>query len=137
MFTKDEVNNIKRKYDFNERINNNSVSDSSIFTEHNLDSIENNESNCNKSSILGPYNTNEPQPEQSNKLPEKLIISKKVIKFKPKLREINREYERNNNSYLDNGIYIRFIESEKHIQPPIVAKTTETINKKIDRKSVV
>lgn len=34
-----------------------------------------------------------------------LLESKKLIKFKAKLAEVNRQYEMNNNAELDNGVY--------------------------------
>lgn len=34
-----------------------------------------------------------------------LVEPRKIIKFKAKLAEINRQYEMNNNAELDNGVY--------------------------------
>lgn len=33
------------------------------------------------------------------------LAPRKIIKFAPKLIEINRQYELNNNAELDNGVY--------------------------------
>ncbi len=33
------------------------------------------------------------------------MLPKRVIKFNAKIREINRQYELNNNAELDNGVY--------------------------------
>lgn len=34
-----------------------------------------------------------------------MLLPRRVIKFNPKIREINRQYELNNNAELDNGVY--------------------------------
>lgn len=34
-----------------------------------------------------------------------LMAPKKVIRFAPKIKEIDRQYEMNNNAELDNGVY--------------------------------
>ncbi len=34
-----------------------------------------------------------------------LLVPRRVIKFTPKIREIDRQYELNNNAELDNGVY--------------------------------
>lgn len=34
-----------------------------------------------------------------------MIIDKKNLKFAAKVKEINRQYEMNNNAELDNGVY--------------------------------
>lgn len=34
-----------------------------------------------------------------------LLIDKKNIKFAAKVKEIDRQYEQNNNAELDNGVY--------------------------------
>jgi hypothetical protein len=36
---------------------------------------------------------------------KELLMPRKVIKYTPKVREINRQYELNNNAELDNGVY--------------------------------
>lgn len=33
------------------------------------------------------------------------MVPKKIIKFAPKIIEIDRQYEMNNNAELDNGVY--------------------------------
>lgn len=55
---------------------------------------------------MAPYNSKEPNENIFIEAISPMIISKKAIKFCPKLREINRQYERNNNSKLDNGVYL-------------------------------
>ena len=60
----------------------------------------------NKSSILAPFNSNETEEDFIGEV-QPLIESRKIIKFSSKLREINRQYERDNNSNIDNGVYVQ------------------------------
>ncbi len=34
-----------------------------------------------------------------------MIVPKKVLKFAPKVKDLDRQYEHNNNADLDNGVY--------------------------------
>jgi len=101
---------IKKEYDFKERLNDSSFSEeSSLFTVHNLDTSENNGANedLSKSDILAPFNTNEDNSDKFLKSIEPMIMSRKMLKFSSKLRDVNRKYERDNNSNIDNGVYIQ------------------------------
>ena len=44
---------------------------------------------------------------------QELIIDKKNIKFAAKVKEVNRQYEMNNNAELDNGVYHQDDEEEE------------------------
>lgn len=117
LFTNEEILSIRKEYDFRERNHDNSFNDmsSSLFTEHNLDATENengDSEDLSKSTILAPFNT--PDPEGSIKLNkmQNLIVSKKAIKFSSKLRELDRKYERDNNSQQDNGIYVQEVNNK-------------------------
>lgn len=110
IFTEEELSSIRRDYDFKERLKDSSVSsNSSIFTVHNLDTEANEE--LSKSIVMAPYNTNESGCEDFVEVP---VVSKRVIKFSSKLREVNREYERDNNSNIDNGIYLKSANAKPH-----------------------
>ena len=91
-----------------------------IFTEHNLDTKTNVGSllknASTKSIILAPFNStvseiaavDEEGKEKPYIWPEdvrKLIVPKKVLKFAPKVKDLDRQYEHNNNADLDNGVY--------------------------------
>ena len=90
-----------------------------IFTEHNLDTKTNVGSllknASTKSIILAPFNStvseigiDEEGKEKPFIWPEevrKLIVPKKVLKFAPKVKDLDRQYEHNNNADLDNGVY--------------------------------
>lgn len=36
---------------------------------------------------------------------KKMIVPKRVLKFAPKVKDLDRQYEHNNNADLDNGVY--------------------------------
>ena len=38
-----------------------------------------------------------------------MILDKRVIKYAPRVKDINRQYEMNNNCELDNGVYNKFV----------------------------
>ena len=77
-----------------------------------MDEINDTNLDASKSLILAPYNTgNEEQDEFISSI-ERKVINKKTIKFASKLRELNRRYERNNNSNIDNGIYVKSVLSK-------------------------
>jgi len=61
-----------------------------------------------RSVILAPFNSTLSDAvliyEQQQK--QKVLLEpRRVIKFNAKIREINRQYELNNNAELDNGVY--------------------------------
>ena len=61
-----------------------------------------------KSIVLAPFNSTLTHISQELYLREDikdLIIDKKSIKFAVKAKEIDRQYEKNNNADLDNGVY--------------------------------
>ena len=108
LLSNEEVSSIKSQYDYNERLKDNSMSDDSVFTEYNLNTFDNSGLDASKSVILAPYNTK----EEFNEEIKSSIVDKKVIKFESKLREIDRKFERNNNSNIDNGIYTKLTTKE-------------------------
>lgn len=38
-----------------------------------------------------------------------MVYDKKVIKYAARVKDINRQYEMNNNCELDNGVYNKFV----------------------------
>lgn len=76
--------------------------------------------NTTKSIILAPFNsTRSHLPNQSDgngdsilpplEIEENLIADRKCIKFHPRVKDIDRQYEMNNNCELDNGVYNKFV----------------------------
>ena len=55
-----------------------------------------------RSVILAPFNTTDEEEDEEQ---FSLKIEEKKIKFLAKVREYNRQFERNNNCDLDNGVY--------------------------------
>jgi hypothetical protein len=43
---------------------------------------------------------------------EDLVVNRKILKFAHKVKEIDRQYEKNNNCELDNGVYNKAVEDE-------------------------
>ena len=110
MFSKEEIRSIKEEFDYRERLKDQSANEDevSIFTVHNLDTTESaeNGADLSKSTILAPFNSNEPREQEFIESVKPLVVAKRTLKFSSKLREIDRQYERNNNSKLDNGVYV-------------------------------
>ena len=66
-----------------------------------------------KSVILAPFNSS--ASDINAKLSpsiKRMILSKEHIKFGPRVREIDRKYEENNNQEVDNGVYNQFEDSD-------------------------
>lgn len=108
---------IRKEYTYNDprRYNRNENEEPvDCFTEHNLESVYNSLKNVtSKSIILAPFNSTQSQIMEEGKLRvsvESLVCEKMmVLKFARRCREIDRQYEFNNNGELDNGVYHKFI----------------------------
>ena len=83
-----------------------------LFTEHNLETKlgddEANQGNQEeKSYILAPFNSTKSNIETGEEFLEQvrdLLEDRRCIKFAPRVREIAKQYEVNNNAELDNGV---------------------------------
>ena len=62
-----------------------------------------------------------------------LVLDKKVIKYRSKLREFNRKYERDNNSKLDNGVYVQGANGQETKKAVPLTKTTGVKGEKEDK----
>jgi len=100
-----------------------------LFTEHELDEecggggVDQNASklngllpplrNCSsKSLVLAPFNStwsDKRMQENHQGLDSSMIVDKKVIKYANRVKDLNRQYEMNNNCDLDNGVYNKFV----------------------------
>lgn len=61
-----------------------------------------------KSVILAPFNSTRTHIDEDFHLRDSIqdmMIDKRVIKFALKAKEVDRQYEANNNAELDNGVY--------------------------------
>lgn len=97
--------------------------DADNFTEHMLDSTQNSIlKNCEtKSIILAPFNSTKSNidcdtPIELSDSIKDLIEDKKIIKFGAKVRDIDKQYEINNNADLDNGVYHKVDDEEEEKQ---------------------
>lgn len=95
------------------------------FTEHELDSTQNGllKNSSTKSLILAPFNSTRSHIEVDPNLADdsqqdvhppldidrNMIVDKRVIKYAARVKDINRQYEMNNNCELDNGVYNKFV----------------------------
>ena len=117
LFNDLERDMIRKEYTYNDprRYNRNENEEPvDCFTEHNLESVYNSLKNVtSKSIILAPFNSTQSQIMEEGKLRESvqsLVCEKMIIlKFARRCREIDRQYEFNNNGELDNGVYHKFI----------------------------
>ena len=102
---------IKKEYTYNDptsRKNRNEEDPIDCFTEHNLDSINNTIKNCSeKSIILAPFNSTQSEDFDTLKRRIKPMLCDKhdVMRLNRLCREVDRQYEFNNNGQLDNGVY--------------------------------
>eukprot|EP01022_Parablepharisma_sp_SALTPOND_P028334 TRINITY_DN70811_c2_g1_i1.p2 TRINITY_DN70811_c2_g1~~TRINITY_DN70811_c2_g1_i1.p2 ORF type:complete len:900 (+),score=54.88 TRINITY_DN70811_c2_g1_i1:3575-6274(+) len=110
IFAAEEIENIMNEYRFKsqDKDSSDSSANSSVFTEHKLDTAENeSENDLSKSTVLAPFNSVEQDAGQFFESIVNEIVPKKMLKFSSKLREYDRKYERDNNSQLDNGVYVQ------------------------------
>lgn len=119
LFTREEKENIAKEFTYAKRINRNnqdapvavSTIESDWFTEQNIDSTQSELTRniTSKSVILAPFNSTITESEESpEKPPDSVFFEKRIIKLGPKVREIDRQYEKNNNCEVDNGVYNKF-----------------------------
>eukprot|EP00349_Pseudokeronopsis_sp_Brazil_P010486 CAMPEP_0202980434 /NCGR_PEP_ID=MMETSP1396-20130829/86366_1 /ASSEMBLY_ACC=CAM_ASM_000872 /TAXON_ID= /ORGANISM="Pseudokeronopsis sp., Strain Brazil" /LENGTH=115 /DNA_ID=CAMNT_0049720417 /DNA_START=277 /DNA_END=624 /DNA_ORIENTATION=+ len=94
-----------------------------VFTEHELETTQNGliKNQSTKSLILAPFNSTishlEGDPRDSQGEPilppldidEQMIRERRVVKFAARVKDVNRQYELNNNCELDNGVYNKFV----------------------------
>lgn len=109
---------IKKEYTYNDasRYNRNENEEVPVdcFTEHNFESIYSTLKNhSSKSIILAPFNSTMSEESATNielmlaekEMQDLLEDKQRVLRFSKKVREIDRQYEFNNNGQLDNGVY--------------------------------
>ena len=82
-----------------------------FFTEHKLDSTQNTlvRNRTTKSVILAPFNSTLTHVSEGHVEP-KILKKKDILKFGVKVKDIDRQYEANNNWELDNGVFNEFIQ---------------------------
>ncbi len=118
IFNEAEKEIIKRDFSYNDMDRFRRNEDDLFFTEHALDSTQNALlKNCTtRSVILAPFNStrsnlkadSQDESPMSPRVRE-LLVSKHVIKYAARVKDIDRQYEMNNNCELDNGVYNKFV----------------------------
>ena len=78
-----------------------------LFTEQNIDSTQNElmRNNTDKSIILAPFNTTQDGSKNFLLVDIEIYEKDEIVKFGPQVRDADRQYEKNNNGDLDNGVY--------------------------------
>ena len=95
-----------------------------LFTEQDINSTldDLNKNNTTKSIILAPFNTTLSQELEDSLIGEKELVDKvMVMKFSSKAKDIDRQYEKNNNGDIDNGIYTKFLASSSKESEGLIA----------------
>ncbi len=112
IFSKQEKTNIRHEFTYDETAGEKSQiienSDKFLFPEHLLDSTQNSLiKNCtSKSVILAPFNSTKSHIDATLSVSIKeLLQTRRCLKMGGRVRDINKQYELNNNADLDNGVY--------------------------------
>ncbi len=101
LFGEDEKAAINKEYAYSQKREDTDT----IFTEQNIDTSQSEltRNNTSKSLILAPFNSviEEGKDEEKPDFCEK----RRMIKFAARVKEVDRQYEKNNNGDVDNGVY--------------------------------
>lgn len=142
IFTETEKDIIRTEFTYNDtrRLNRNMNNESSIFTEHQLDSVNNSTiaNQTTKSVILAPFNSTKSHISSlHDSFKEEMFKKGEMLKLHARVRDIDRQYEFNNNKELDNGVYNRFVnENEEEKSVRLENEKSETgEDKKEDKKT--
>ena len=132
LFTQAEKNYIRSEYTYTDktRYNRNTGTqggfeyESDAFVDAMLETDENTilKNAETKSIILAPFNSTKSNIETGSEFLEtvrELLLDRRVIKFAPRVREIAKQYEVNNNAELDNGVQHDFLEEEAKLKVSI------------------
>jgi len=108
LFTEQEKDSIRKEYSYVHK--NNGTETGTLFTEQNIDSTQNDltKNISTKSVILAPFNSTQ-SGFSTGEVP--IIEKGRAIKFSAKCRDVDRQYEKNNNGEVDNGVYNKFVET--------------------------
>lgn len=141
LFNDQEREMIKKEYTYNDpsRYNRNENEEEPIdcFTEHNIDSVYNTMKNCSeKSIILAPFNSTQSGDMDLFKKQIKPMMREKnqVMRLSRLCREIDRQYEFNNNGQLDNGVYHKQINNTQEDKSEALSSGDEDLKGKKPKK---
>ncbi len=111
LFTDQEKDAIEKEYCYRKEKKLGEGETNTLFTEQNIDSTQNEltKNNTTKSVILAPFNSTITHQSDCDSIDSHFLEEKKLIKFAAKVRDIDRQYEKNNNGDVDNGVYNKFV----------------------------
>ena len=123
IFSEEEKANLKKEF-FYKNQGKQTKGDISIetewFNEQSLEASQNEltKNVSSKSNVLAPFNSTYSELLEEEKIIESLPLNKNIIKLSPKVKDIDRQYEKDNNCDLDNGVYNKLlgISSDNTIQ---------------------
>ena len=109
LFTEEEKEGIRKEFKHAGRKEEELESD--WFTEHDLEASQNELTRniSSKSNLLAPFNTSLSHLSDEGEPIDDLILPRRVFKLAAKVRDIDRQYEKNNNCELDNGVYNKLV----------------------------
>ncbi len=114
LFTKEEKEAIAKEFTYARHANRNggvtegpSTIESDWFTEQDIDCSQSDLTRnvTTKSVILAPFNSTITEDEVPEPVKKELVAQRRVVKLSAKVREVDRQYEKNNNCEVDNGVY--------------------------------
>jgi hypothetical protein len=82
-----------------------------------------------RSIVLAPFNSTKSNLDDSDSISSsinKLLIPRSAIKFSAKVKEIDRQYELNNNAMLDNGVYNQDDKNQSDLQSSFNAEQLQS-----------
>ena len=106
LFSQEEKMKLMKEISYSKDENNSSEA----FTEKDIDSSMNEltRNMTTKSNVLAPFNSSCSDIEKEE-IKSKILHKKDIIKFGAKVRDADRQYEKNNNCDNDNGVYNKFV----------------------------
>jgi len=120
LFTEQEKEKIKAEFDYYTMGHSKKQEDTLAdpFAEQMLQSTQNSllRNVSTKSVILAPFNSTKSHiSSHLHASVEDMLIDKSCLRFAIKVKEVDRQYEQNNNAELDNGVYHQDEEEEKKL----------------------
>lgn len=79
--------------------------------------------------MLAPFNSTKSNLDDSDSISSsinKLLVPRSAIKFSAKVKEIDRQYELNNNAMLDNGVYNQDDKNQSDLQSSFNAEQLQS-----------
>lgn len=107
LFSEAEKEALKKEYGYKKKLKGEGETNT-LFTEQNIDSTVNDltKNISTKSVILAPFNST--KSDVTDEVHE--VIEKRcLVKFTAKAKDVDRQYEKNNNGEVDNGVYNKFV----------------------------